>query len=61
MDVDNSYVKLLGDLMLNLWDCGGQETYMDGYFNNQKDRIFRNVQVLIYLFDIETSEHAVCC
>ena len=31
VDVDNSYVKLLGDLMLNLWDCGGQETYMDGY------------------------------
>jgi len=58
VDVENSNVKLLGDLNLNLWDCGGQDTYMDGYFNNQKDRIFSNVQVLIYLFDIETSEHA---
>ena len=29
--------------------------------NTKKDRIFKDVQVLIYLFDIETKEHAVCC
>jgi Ras-related GTP-binding protein A/B len=23
IDVDNSYVKFLGNLTLNLWDCGG--------------------------------------
>ena len=31
VDVENSNVKLLGDLNLNLWDCGGQDAYMDGY------------------------------
>ena len=31
VDVDNSYVRLLGNLMLNLWDCGGQDMYMDNY------------------------------
>jgi len=51
-------VRFLGNLVLNLWDCGGQDAYMDSYFNNQKDQIFRNVQVLIYLFDIESREHA---
>jgi len=58
VDVDNSYIKLLGNLMLNLWDCGGQEVYMDSFFNSRKEQIFNDVQVLIYVIDIEATEHA---
>lgn len=46
----------MGNLVLNLWDCGGQESFMEQYFASQKDNIFRNVEVLIYVFDVESRE-----
>jgi hypothetical protein len=30
---------------LNLWDCGGQEAFMENYFASQRENIFRNVEV----------------
>ena len=46
----------MGNLVLNLWDCGGQEAFMEHYFSAQRDNIFRNVEVLIYVFDVESRE-----
>ena len=56
IDVEHSHVRFLGNLVLNLWDCGGQEAFMENYFESQRDHIFRNVQVLIYVFDIESRQ-----
>jgi len=56
IDVEHSHVRFLGNLVLNLWDCGGQEAFMENYFSSQRDHIFRNVEVLIYVFDIESRE-----
>lgn len=56
IDVEHSHVRFLGDLVLNLWDCGGQEAFMENYFAAQRDNIFRNVEVLIYVFDVESRE-----
>merc|ERR1712156_1233121 len=56
IDVEHSHVKLLGNLTLNLWDCGGQDHFMENYFAAQRDNIFRNVEVLIYVFDVESRE-----
>jgi hypothetical protein len=42
--VENSHVRFLGNLVLNLWDCGGQDAFMENYFESQKDQIFRNVE-----------------
>lgn len=56
IDVEQSYVRFLGNLVLNLWDCGGQEAFMEYYFTAQRDNIFRNVEVLIYVFDVESRE-----
>lgn len=56
VDVEHSHVRFLGNLVLNLWDCGGQESFMEQYFASQKDNIFRNVAVLIYVFDVESRE-----
>jgi len=53
---ENSHVRFLGNLVLNLWDCGGQDLFMENYFESQRDQIFRNVEVLIYVFDIESQE-----
>eukprot|EP00039_Didymoeca_costata_P012816 m.186417 g.186417 ORF g.186417 m.186417 type:complete len:307 (+) comp15591_c0_seq1:112-1032(+) len=56
IDVEHSHVRFLGDLVLNLWDCGGQEAFMENYFASQRHNIFRNVAVLIYVFDVESRE-----
>lgn len=31
VDVEQNHVRFLGNLVLNLWDCGGQEGFMDNY------------------------------
>ncbi len=49
-------MRFLGNLVLNLWDCGGQYRFYENYFDNQKETIFRNVEVLIYVFDVESSD-----
>ncbi|GIX78795.1 ras-related GTP-binding protein A [Caerostris extrusa] len=56
IDVEHSHVRFLGNLVLNLWDCGGQEAFMENFFASQRDNIFRNVEVLIYVFDVESRE-----
>jgi len=56
IDVEHSHVRFLGNLVLNLWDCGGQEAFMENYFVAQRDNIFRNVELLIYVFDVESRE-----
>lgn len=61
MDVEQSYVRFLGNLILNLWDCGGQEAFMECYFAAQKDNIFKNVEVLIYVFDVQSQELDKVC
>eukprot|EP00753_Platysulcus_tardus_P000962 PLAT10803.3.p1 GENE.PLAT10803.3~~PLAT10803.3.p1 ORF type:complete len:360 (+),score=168.74 PLAT10803.3:145-1224(+) len=56
LNVEHSHVRFLGNLMLNLWDCGGQDAFYENYFESQRDHIFRNVKVLIYVFDIESRD-----
>ncbi|PAV64306.1 hypothetical protein WR25_25377 [Diploscapter pachys] len=56
IDVEHAHVRFLGNLVLHLWDCGGQETFMDNYLISQKEQVFRNVQVLIYVFDVDSRE-----
>lgn len=56
LGVENSHVRFLGNLVLNLWDCGGQDAFMENYFESQRDQIFRGVEVLIYVFDIESQD-----
>ena len=54
--MEQNHVRFLGDLVLNLWDCGGQDSFMDSYLSTQRSTIFQQVAVLIYVFDIETRE-----
>jgi Ras-related GTP-binding protein A/B len=56
IDVEMNHVRFLGSLVLNLWDCGGQETFLDSYLASQRNTIFRDVGVLIYVFDVETRD-----
>ncbi len=54
IDVEQNHVRFLGDLILNLWDCGGQDAFMDSYLSTQQSTIFSHVGVLIYVFEVET-------
>lgn len=56
IDVEHSHLRFLGNMTLNLWDCGGQDVFMENYFTKQKDHIFQMVQVLIHVFDVESQE-----
>ncbi|PWN54236.1 hypothetical protein IE53DRAFT_276381 [Violaceomyces palustris] len=55
LDVEHSHVRFLGNLVLNLWDCGGQQSYMDSYLDSQRSQVFSAVGVLIYVFDLHGS------
>ena len=54
LEVEHSHVRFLGDLVLNLWDCGGQDAFYESYFERDRETIFRSVELLIYVFDIES-------
>ncbi|TFK30090.1 rraga protein [Coprinopsis marcescibilis] len=56
IDVEQNHVRFLGDLILNLWDCGGQDAFMDNYLTTQRATIFQKVGVMIYVFDVESRE-----
>jgi Ras-related GTP-binding protein A/B len=54
LDVEHHHVRFLGDLTLNLWDCGGQDAFYESYFERDRETIIRSVELLIYVFDIES-------
>ncbi|TNY19208.1 Gtr1/RagA G protein conserved region-domain-containing protein [Rhodotorula diobovata] len=56
IDVESSQIKFLGGLRLDLWDCGGQESFMDSHLTAQSSTVFRAVHSLIYIFDAESTE-----
>lgn len=56
IDVEHSHLRFLGHMTLNLWDCGGQDVFIDNYFTTQRDHIFRMVEVLIHVFDVQSKE-----
>ena len=47
MDVEQSNVRFLNNLVLNLWDCGGQDAFMETFFTSQRDHIYSNVEVCV--------------
>eukprot|EP00928_Gymnodinium_smaydae_P080971 TRINITY_DN64560_c0_g1_i1.p1 TRINITY_DN64560_c0_g1~~TRINITY_DN64560_c0_g1_i1.p1 ORF type:complete len:358 (+),score=88.15 TRINITY_DN64560_c0_g1_i1:100-1074(+) len=47
--IEHSSLRFLGNLRLNLWDCGGQDQFMENYFESQRENIFQNAEVLIYV------------
>lgn len=59
MNVEHAHVRFLNNLVLNLWDCGGQDRFYKSYFESQRDHIFRNVEMLVYVFDIKSTEEKV--
>lgn len=56
IDVEHSNIRFMGNLTLNLWDCGGQDGFTESYLTNQRSHVFSAVAVLIFVFDVESRE-----
>ncbi|CBZ54296.1 putative gtr1/ragA G protein domain-containing protein [Neospora caninum Liverpool] len=51
-NVEHSKLRFLGSLELSIWDCGGQDIFMENYFELQREHIFRNAEVLVYALEV---------
>ncbi|KYK71884.1 Ras-related GTP binding A family protein [Toxoplasma gondii TgCatPRC2] len=54
-NVDHSTLRFLGWLDLSIWDCGGQDIFMENYFELQRENIFGNAEVLVYVLEVRRS------
>jgi len=54
--IEHSALRFLGNLRLNLWDCGGQDVFMENYFESQRETIFQNAEVLIYVLNADSGK-----
>lgn len=52
IEVEHSHVRFPGNLVLNLWDCGGQTSYMENYMTAQRNQVFSSVCALVYVVDV---------
>ena len=52
------FIAFNTDYVCSMWVCDTtrQEAFMETYFTSQRDNVFRNVEVLIYVFDVESRE-----
>lgn len=68
--VEKADFQLFG-VSLTLWDCGGQDSFMENYYHAHKEAIFKNVkvtrqlqnrlkpQILVYVMEVRTAEIAL--
>ena len=56
IDVEHSNIKFMGNLILNLWDCGGQAGFTENFLTSSRSQVFASVAVLIFVFDVESRE-----
>ncbi|CDZ98685.1 GTP-binding protein [Phaffia rhodozyma] len=56
VDVESTNVRLFNNLHLNVWDCGGQDSYMDNYLFSSAANTFTNVAICVYVFDTKSEE-----
>ena len=47
----------IGIKLLHVFCYFRQKVFMDSFLTTQRDTIFRNVEVLIYVFDVESDEY----
>ncbi|KAL1919551.1 uncharacterized protein VTP21DRAFT_2244 [Calcarisporiella thermophila] len=59
MDVEYTNFQFLENLMVNLWDCGGQDNFMHDHIFNHREHIFSNVTLLVYVFDVVITGHRI--
>ena len=53
--VSESRLKFMGNMVLNLLDCGGQDEFIIQYLNSKREQIFANVEVLTFVIEAENT------
>ena len=44
-----------GGREMEIWDCPGQNNFMKHYFESQREFLFKNCQILVYVFDMSSA------
>jgi hypothetical protein len=52
-----STFRFLKNLLINLFDCGGQQTYMDSYVEDKREQVFKDVGAFVYVFDMGSANN----
>ncbi len=52
-DVNESRLRFMGNMMLNLLDCGGQNEFIKQYLDSKREQIFSNVEILVFVIEAE--------
>lgn len=52
-DIAEIRMRFMGNMMLNLYDCGGQDQFTNQYFESKKDQIFSSVEILVFVIEAE--------
>ncbi|KAK8833212.1 hypothetical protein WA577_002826 [Blastocystis sp. JDR] len=52
-------VQFLGNLVLNILDCGGQERFLNETFTTKSKDIFSDVSMMLFVFDVASEQTAV--
>eukprot|EP00761_Pharyngomonas_kirbyi_P013889 gb/GECH01013918.1/.p1 GENE.gb/GECH01013918.1/~~gb/GECH01013918.1/.p1 ORF type:complete len:297 (+),score=73.95 gb/GECH01013918.1/:1-891(+) len=57
IDIEHSSINLMGNLRLDIWDCGGQESFFESYFQEGKrEQVFSGVKLLIFVVDVSDTK-----
>lgn len=52
LGVETSHFRILRNLVISLFDMGGQQAYVDSYLDDRKGQVFKDVGAFVYVFDM---------
>lgn len=52
-EISESRLRFMGNMMLNLLDCGGQNEFIKQYLESKREPIFSNVELLVFVIEAE--------
>jgi Ras-related GTP-binding protein A/B len=55
-DVSESRLRFMGNMMLNLLDCGGQNEFIRQYLDSKREQIFTSVELLVFVIEAEKAK-----
>ena len=51
IEIEEIHSKLMGNIFINLIDCCSKDEHVIKYFTTKKEKIFSNVDILIFVVD----------
>ena len=56
IEIEEMHSKLMGNININLMDCCSKDEYVKKYFTTKKEKIFSNVDILIFVVDASNTK-----